>query len=271
MCGRYASFRSAQDLADAFDVQHISAAAAAVAAAYNVAPTDGVRIVVERVPKGAGAAGVGRITGARTAGAGQVAGEQTTGEQSAPRPHREMHVARWGLVPPWAKDQRVGARMINARSESLATKSSFAKPLATKRCIVLADGYYEWRKDDRPGGGKPVKTPFYIHSSDGAPIAFAGLYSWWPDPSKDSDDPERWLLSTTIITQEARDGLEQIHDREPAVLNHALLPAWLDPGSTDTAEALDVLAEPAPPLSWHEVGPAVGSVRNIGPHLIEPV
>lgn len=250
MCGRYASFRSAQDLADAFDVEEITTAAAQVAAAYNVAPTDGVRVVVDRAPK-----------------AGARADQQT----EASPPVRGMHLARWGLVPAWAKDLSIGARMINARSETVDTKSAFAKPLRAKRCIVLADGYYEWHTAERPGGGKPVKTPYYVHPTDGTPIAFAGLYSWWRDPAKDNTDENRWVLSATIITQPARDGLEQIHEREPAVLGHGLVASWLDPDRTGAAEALAVLAQPSPPLSWYEVGPAVGSVRNDGPELIEPV
>lgn len=250
MCGRYASFRSAQDLADAFDVEEITTAAAQVAAAYNVAPTDGVRVLVDRAS----------TTGARA----------DLATEAAP-PVRGMHLARWGLVPAWAKDVSLGARMINARSETVDTKSAFARPLRTKRCIVLADGYYEWHTAERPGGGKPVKTPYYVHPTDGTPIAFAGLYSWWRDPAKDNADENRWVLSATIITQPARDGLEQIHQREPAVLGHGLVASWLDPDRTEAAEALAVLAQPSPPLSWHEVGPAVGSVRNDGPELIEPV
>ncbi|HLS15937.1 MAG TPA: SOS response-associated peptidase [Beutenbergiaceae bacterium] len=254
MCGRYASFRSAQDLADAFDVEEITAAAAQVAAAYNVAPTDGIRMVVDRPPK-------------PSANPAAKPDPQT----GAPPPVRGMHLARWGLVPAWAKDLSIGARMINARSETVDTKSAFAKPLRTKRCIVLADGYYEWHTAERPGGGKPVKTPYYVHPTDGSPIAFAGLYSWWRDPAKGDTDEDRWVLSATIITQPARDGLEQIHEREPAVLDHDLITSWLDPDRTGAAEALGVLAQPSPPLSWHEVGSAVGSVRNDGPELIEPV
>lgn len=250
MCGRYASFKESQDLADAFDVEDMTAAARDVLASWNVAPTDGVRIVVDRAPKAEG---------------------DVAESDPAPEVRREMHLARWGLVPPWAKDLSVGSRMFNARSESIAEKPAFKKPAATKRCLVLADGYYEWQKVAVPGQSKPAKVPFYIHPTDGAPIAFAGLYSWWRDPAKDDDDPDRWRLSTTIVTAEARDGLEAIHDREPAMLTREVAEAWLDPGTTDLDSVLAMLAEPAPELSWYEVGPAVGNVRNNGAELMQPV
>lgn len=249
MCGRYASFKESQDLADAFDVEDMTDAAREVMASWNVAPTDGVRVIVDRAPK--------------------IDGDAA--DQEPPAVRREMHLARWGLVPPWAKDVSIGARMINARSESLADKPAFKKPAATKRCLVLADGYYEWQKVTLPGEDKPVKVPHYIHPTDGAPIAFAGLYSWWRDPDKNDDDPDRWLLSTTIVTAPARDGLEVIHDREPAMLTREVAQSWLDPGVTDLDHVLAMLAEPAPALSWHEVGRAVGNVRNNGPELLEPV
>ena len=317
MCGRYASFRSAQDLADAFDVDQITDAAAAVAAGYNIAPTDPVRVVLERTDRGGAATGTGgrahatngaaensrtpdtsdarkasgthETGGTReargtheTTGTHEASGHTDHDDASAHRSRagsdttsagalvRAMHVARWGLIPGWAKDPRMGARMINARSESVADKPAFAKPFAQRRCIVVADGYYEWHTETSPSGGKPVKTPFYIHPSDGSPIAFAGLYSWWANPTKEPGDPDRWVLSTTIITQAARDGLEDIHDREPAVLDHEVISPWLDRGTTPNT-ALEILDHPSPALSWHEVDRAVGSVRNQGPHLIEPV
>lgn len=250
MCGRYASFRESQDLADAFDVEDMTDAAREVMASWNVAPTDGARIVVDRAPRAEGDA-------------------TDDGEQPAIR--REMHLARWGLVPPWAKDPSVGSRMFNARSESIAEKPAFKKAAATKRCLVLADGYYEWQKVPVEGQAKPTKVPFYIHPTDGDPIAFAGLYAWWRDPTKAEDDPDRWLLSTTIVTAAARDGLEQIHDREPAMLTREIAQAWLDPSTTDLDAVLAMLAEPAPALSWYEVGTAVGNVRNNGPELIDAV
>ena len=182
-----------------------------------------------------------------------------------------MHLARWGLVPGWAKDLSIGSRMFNARSDSLATKRSFAPSLANRRCLVVADGYYEWLKEEVPGQSKPRRTPFYIHRTDGAPLAFAGLYAWWPDPSKEKGDPDRWVLSATIVTADAHGGLEQIHDREPVVLAEDEADAWLTPDLTGADEALAVLEQPSPALSWYEVSARVGSVRNNDPSLIEPV
>lgn len=253
MCGRYAAFREAQDLAREFDVEVVEAAAAEREASWNVAPTDGVRVVLDRAPKDAGATG----------GGGAVT--------------REMHLARWALVPSWAKDLRGGgAPMFNARIETVATKPAFRKSLGVRRCVVPADGYYEWRTDPAPDGGKPVKTPFFIHRAPAEDattpsLALAGLYSWWRDPARDDDDPERWVLSTTVLTQPARDGLEAIHDREPVVLPADAVDAWLDTALTGTDDALDVLATAPPELRWYEVGTRVGSVRNDDARLIEAV
>lgn len=233
MCGRYASFREAQELADAFDVEEIAEEAAAVHPSFNVAPTDRVRVVLER---------------------------------SDGHLRRQMHSARWGLVPAFADDPSIGVRMINARIETVAEKSAFAKSLRTRRCILPADGYYEWRKE--PDGSK---TPHFIHRADAAPLAFAGLYAFWRDPSKDDSDPARWLLSTTILTQPARSQLAAIHDREPVVLRNDAVARWLDPSVTAAEEALSAIGPERPPLQLHRVGPRVGNVRVDSPDLIEPV
>lgn len=242
VCGRYASFRESQDLADAFDVVEMTDAARAVLASWNVAPTDDARIVVERQ-------------------------RSIDGDQRA-RAQRQLHRATWGLIPSWAKERRVGARMINARRETLDSKPAFARAAATKRCLVLADGYYEWKRTTN--NSHTTKTPYFISPSDGSPLAFAGLYSWWRDPERDDQDPDRWVLSTTIVTTGARDGLEQIHDREPLMLTADLIGPWLDPDITSLAEVDQMLRQPGPPMSWHEVGSAVGNVRNNSAELILP-
>ncbi|PWD50264.1 DUF159 family protein [Serinibacter arcticus] len=248
MCGRYAAFKEAQDLAQEFDVEVIEEAAAAYEASWNVAPTDGVRVVLDRAPKPGGSDG-----------------------STPDHVTRELHVARWALVPSWSKDLRGrGAPMFNARIETVADKPAFAKSLGARRCVVPADGYFEWRTQEAPDGGKPVKTPFFIHPADPGSLAFAGLYSWWRDPEKAEDDPDRWVLSTTILTQPARDGLEAIHDREPVVLPHESVASWLDPALTRAEDALAVLAVAPPALEWFEVSARVGSVRNNDPGLIQP-
>lgn len=238
MCGRFASFREAQDLADAFAAPDVADDARLLPPSWNVAPTDPVRIVVER--------------------------ERDT-------PVRSLRVARWGLVPGWAKDPAVGSRMINARVESLDTKPAFRRALLARRCIVPAEGYYEWQRVERDG--RPAKQPFWIHSPDGAPLALAGLYEFWRDPDRADDDPLRWLVTTTIVTGGADDdpALGPIHDRRPVVLAPGRWDEWLDPGGNSAEAALALLGDPGPPLVPTPVSTAVNSVRNDGPHLIEPV
>lgn len=238
MCGRYAAQRSADELAREFDVAVVAEDAQFWQASWNIAPTDPVRIVLDR------------------------AGDEVT---------RELHAARWGLLPAWSKGPGAkGAPMFNARIETVQDKPAFAKSLTARRCLVPADGYYEWRKN-APESALATKTPFFIADPTGASLAFAGLYSWWRDPERAEDDPARWLLSATIITQPARDGLEAIHDREPVVLDRDRVAAWLDPSVTDPGAALSVLGEPGPELTWHEVSPRVGAVRNNDPGLIDAV
>lgn len=273
MCGRYAEFTSADDLEEEYDVGVTTDAARELAPSWNTAPTDAVRIILDRVPKVAAAAE--RAEDADAAGATgatratQAARGDTTGLS------RELHVARWGLLPSWSKGPgSKGAPLFNARLESVADKPAFARSLLTRRCLIPADGYFEWRKNEAThpaqvkAGTMPVKTPFFIADPTGATLAFAGLYAWWRDPTKAEDDPERWVLSSTILTQKARDGLESIHDREPVVLSRESIAAWLDPSITTADEALGILTEPGPALEWYEVGPAVGSVRNNDPGLI---
>jgi putative SOS response-associated peptidase YedK len=242
MCGRFASFTDTQDLADQLAIAEIAEDARLLPPSWNVAPTDPVRIVVERASKGSG-----EVT-------------------------RSMRVARWGLVPSWAKDPGVGARMINARRESLLDKPAFAKPFAARRCLVLADGYYEWRKLAPPPTGsktaasKVPKQPYWIHPAGPGVAALAGLYEFWRNPAASETDPDRWLVSTTVVTRPASDRMAAIHDRMPLVLPRETWDAWLDPAINDASDLLQV---DGPPLATRPVGDAVGSVQNDGPSLIE--
>lgn len=238
MCGRYASFREDQALADEFAVAVVADDVRLLPPSWNVAPTDGVRMVVERA-------------------------DRETGEIT-----RQLRVARWGLVPSWAKDPSVGNRMINARVESVADKPAFARPFAQRRALIPADGYYEWRKPS-PDAAAGRKQPYYIHPSDGSLVALAGLYEFWRDPSKADDDPDRWLVSTTILTRPASEPLAFIHDRQPVMLPHAAWDAWLDP-AVDAAGARDLLAADPPALEPTPVRPLVNAVRNNGPDLLVP-
>lgn len=239
MCGRFASFTETQDLADELAIAELAEDARLLPPSWNVAPTDPVRIVVERAAKGSA-----EVT-------------------------RSMRLARWGLVPSWAKDPGVGARMINARSESLLDKPAFAKPFAARRCLVLADGYYEWRKLaslTAPGSKKVPKQPYWIHPADAGVAAFAGLYEFWRNPAASETDPDRWLVSTTVVTRPASDAMAAIHDRMPLVLPQDAWDTWLDPAVRDASELLTV---DNTPLTTRPVGDAVGKVQNNGPSLIE--
>jgi putative SOS response-associated peptidase YedK len=170
-----------------------------------------------------------------------------------------IHLYRWGLVPFWAKDIKIGYRMINARSETLAEKSSFRNPLKRSRCLVLADGFYEWKKQD----GK--KQPYRIVLKDQSIFTFAGLYDRWRDPEGN------FLYSFTIITTEPNELMVDIHDRMPVLLDQVAGEQWLHPGLPQE-DALALLRPFNPDLmSAYPVSAAVGNVRNDEPSLIEPI
>lgn len=238
---------------------------------WNVAPTVDVPVVLERAEP---ASGMGT--------------------------RREIHVARWGLVPPWAKDLSVGSRAFNARSETVTEKPTFRSAVRARRCAVPVDGYYEWLKPEDGAPKSAKKRPFYVHPVDGTPIYFAGLYEWWKDGSVPEGDPARWLLSCTILTgpspdatdvetaraegvdQPGLDTLEQLgglHDRLPLPMDRDTLDAWLEPEKLSSADAAGALVDRVRRQAFRtasgwildEVGTAVGNVRNNGPELIEPL
>ncbi|MDW4572735.1 SOS response-associated peptidase [Microbacterium sp. M3] len=183
-------------------------------------------------------------------------------------PTRRLESARWGLIPSWAKDAKIGARAFNARSEELEDKPMFRSALEKRRAVVPVSGYYEWKNVDG------LKIPHYIHPADGEPLFLAGLYEWWRDKTKGDDDPERWLLSFTILTRDSIGHLGSIHDRMPLFLDPDHADAWLDPTTDNVRDVLDAAIDAAPALADtladHEVSKAVGNVRNNGPELIEP-
>jgi len=184
-------------------------------------------------------------------------------------PTRRLEPARWGLVPAWAKDPKIGSRAFNARSEELEDKPMFRGALEKRRAVVPASGYYEWKTADG------AKVPHYIHPSGGEPLFFAGLYEWWKDPSKADDDPDRWMLSFTILTRDSIGRLGSIHDRMPLFVDADHADAWLDPTTDNVRDVLDAAIDAAPrvaeTLDDHVVSSAVGNVRNNSPQLIEPV
>ena len=155
--------------------------------------------------------------------------------QDTPRRLEQYH---WGLIPAWAKDKSLGHRMINARAETLAERPAFRTALKRRRCLIPADGFYEWREADNPDEGG--RTPLYFRRADGALFAFAGLWDEWRDPA--TGQP---LRSCAIVTSAPNPLVAPIHDRMPVVLRREDEGRWLDPSDVDTASLLSLLA-PAP-------------------------
>ncbi|HXT43493.1 MAG TPA: SOS response-associated peptidase [Pseudonocardiaceae bacterium] len=235
MCGRYASTRNPATLAVDFDAVDATNAAAP-AADYNVAPTKPVLSVVTRHPR------------------------DDEGTPDLDRTVRSIRVMRWGLVPHWAKDPAIGSRLINARAESAAGKPAFRDAVARRRCLLPADGWYEWQ---RLGG---YKQPFFITPADGSPLALAGLWSTWH--GRDADAPP--LVTCAVLTTDAVGPLREIHDRMPLILPARAWQAWLDPDSDDAAALLVPPSEQlVQALELRPVSTAVNDVRRGGPELVE--
>ena len=178
---------------------------------------------------------------------------------------RAIVAYRWGLVPSWAKDQRVGSRMINARSETIATSPAFRGAFAKRRCLVPADAFYEWHRV-----GKGPSQPYAIRHEDGTPLAFAGIWSLWREPGA-AEDAEP-LRTFSIVTTTANEVLAPIHDRMPVIVAPGAWPLWLGAEPAGPGE-LQALLRPAPAegLVRYPVARYVGDVRNDGPILVEPI
>ncbi|MEX2627670.1 MAG: SOS response-associated peptidase [Ilumatobacteraceae bacterium] len=191
---------------------------------------------------------------------------------------RRVDAFHWGLVPSWAKDRKVGDRMINARAETLGEKPAFKKLFATRRCVIPMDGFYEWMPGSPDGprtkAGKPAKRPVFVRRVDGEPLAVAGLWAVWKDPDgAGEDDGDPWLHSATVITTGANATMAPVHDRMPVILPDAdVWDTWLEP-DLDDLDVLGSLLVPAPAdlIVLHEVSTEVNDVRNRGAHLVEPV
>ncbi|MFF3640218.1 SOS response-associated peptidase [Streptomyces sp. NPDC002564] len=273
MCGRYASSRRPEDLAGVFGIEvGVPPAGAesqaegrepgeALAPDFNVAPTKEVYAVLDRPLKDA----------------------------DDPRPVRQLRVLKWGLVPSWSKTPEGGARMINARAETVHEKPSYRKAFASRRCVLPADGYYEWvtapeeRQLEVEGKKKrPRKQPYFVTPADGSVFAMAGLYEFWRDRTLPDEHPLAWWVTCTVITTEAETtplaaapeegpaSLADIHPRMPLMLTPDRWDAWLDPSRTDV-EDLRTLLEPPPHglLRAYPVSTAVSNVRNNGPELLK--
>src|SRR3990172_2064564 len=187
--------------------------------------------------------------------------DNTFNRQRRPPKSLGFYRPNWGLVPFWAKEPSIGYKMINAKSETLSEKPSFRKPFKEKRCLVLADGFYEWEKTD-----KKNKVPYRFVLKNRQPFAFAGLWDVWKTPEGDT------LLSFTIITTRANELMERIHDRMPVILNEKDEAKWLDPEFKDT-DKLSSLLQPYPSeqMVAYKVSTIVNSPKNDTPSCIEPV
>lgn len=221
MCGRYVSVRSDADLLAEFDAEP-SPGERTVEADYNVAPTKPVRAIV--------AAGT-----------------------------RTMTVMSWGLVPAWAAERGIGGRLVNARAETVRSKPAYRDAYAARRCIVPADGWFEWR-----AGYGGDKLPYYLTPEDGRPLAFAGLY-------EHGHGTGSLLQTCAIVTTASARALAEIHDRMPLVLPRAAWARWLDPAVAEPDELISSNDLMTRHIELRPVGRAVNDVRNNGAELIEPV
>jgi putative SOS response-associated peptidase YedK len=216
MCGRFAFYSPSEATAALFGVE----SSTAVVPRYNIAPTQFIAAI-----------------------------RRDDEEQS------ELVMLRWGLVPFWAKDPAIGNRMINARAETVAEKPSFRNAYRKRRSLILADGFYEWRKEGE------TKTPYLISLADGSPFAFAGLWEQWN--SKETDEA---IQSTAIITTAANDFMSQVHHRMPVVLRPENAARWLDGDMT----LLQEVTEDSPAFRAWPVSRTVNNARNEDAALIEP-
>ena len=222
MCGRFVGFRSLEELKEIYPIDR---AACEVVANYNVAPSQEVLVLVKYA-----------------------------GENWLDRFH-------WGLVPFWAKDISIGNRMINARSESIAEKPSFRNAFKKRRCLILADGFYEWK------GEKGHKQPMFITLPDKKPFAFAGLWESW----NNKDTEEAVYKSCTIITTRASESIRDIHHRMPVILKAEVYEHWLEPANQNITELEGILKDDiCTEFVSYPVSKQVNSTRNNDPSCVEP-
>jgi putative SOS response-associated peptidase YedK len=228
MCGRYVAKRGLDDLAAEFEAE--DALGEALRPDYNIAPTDLVPVVVLR---------------------------HRSGDRDGPLV-RQLRAAKWGLVPSWAQDTRRAAKLINARAETVTELPAFRSAVRRRRCLVPADGWYEWAP--RPDGAG--RQPIYLTPAGGDVVGFAGLYEIWGQDR---------LLTSSIVTTAALGRLTAVHHRMPLMLPRSSWAAWLDPGREDVTDLLMPDPGLVDGMELRPVGPAVGTVANDGPGLIEQV
>ena len=222
MCGRFVRKSTLTEITDEFIVDEIQWA---WEPSYNIAPGQDVAIIIRNGKN-------------------------------------QLVACRWGLIPWWAKDETIGYKMINARAETLAEKRSFSKPFKTQRCLIIADGFYEWRKH----GESKRKTPIYVRLRSGKPFGFAGIYDHWK--SKDN----KRIMSCTIITTEPNSLIKPIHNRMPVIIDPSSRELWLDKEMQDTDRLASLLTPyKAGSMEAYEVSSMVNSPKNDRPDLINPV
>ena len=220
MCGRFVLFSDLKHIQLAFDLADTDVK---LEPSYNIAPTHQVATVVQRAGS------------------------------------KSLELMRWGLIPAWAKDDKIGAKLINARAETVAEKPSFNRALVKRRCLVVADGFYEWRKEGTR------KTPMFIRLKSGELLGFAGLYETWQSPAGET------LTSCAIITTAANELMQSIHERMPAILSKRDQRAWLDPANQDVSKLVALLKPSPAELQAYEVAPLVNSSRNNSAECIRAV
>jgi len=222
VCGRFTQERPASELAEIFGAEPL---ADELGARYNVAPTDEAFVVVQREER------------------------------------RAVTAYRWGLIPHWADDAKVGSRMFNARAETILTSPAFRDAFVRKRCLVPVDSFYEWKRE---GGGR---QPYRVVRDDRFPLVLAGLWAGWHDPAT-----ETVRRTFTIITSRPNEAVAGLHDRMPVILPAEAWGPWLDPATTDVGE-LRAMLEPneGVDLDIYAVPRFVNDVRRDGPDLIEPL
>ena len=231
MCGRYVVARATADLVALFDVAETGDGLPGPA--WNIKPTNPVPVVLE------------------SAKGGDI-------------PVRRLEPARWSLTPSYSKELKTKFATFNARSETAAEKATFRGSVKSKRAILPADYYYEWHTQGK------TKTPYAIHSPNDEILAFAGLYTWWPDKSLPEDHENYWTLTATILTRAAVGDVSELHDRTPVTLPPGFWDEWLDAGRDGNESLMDAAVAAATPVAesllFHEVAPLTGD----GPELVEP-
>jgi putative SOS response-associated peptidase YedK len=221
MCGRFTQSQTAEMIAEVFQVAEVPP----LTPRYNIAPTQSVSTVLQ------------------------------TPEHSE-RQFRQLH---WGLIPSWAKDPKMGAKMINARAETVAEKPAFRSAFKQRRCLVLADGFYEWKRLERK------KQPYYFRLDDGKPFAFAGLWEHWEGPEGEA------IASCTLLTTAPNDLLRSVHDRMPVILHPQDYDLWLDP-EVKAPDVLQPLLQPYPTeaMTGYPVSTLVNNPASDRPECVSP-